>query len=208
MFAYCNNNPVTFFDPAGNFPWIIIPFIIPFVLVGCSYGDTGSGTATAPEGAPPDYIPSNNPDQNCYGFVTGHESSSTPGRYSTPIPGDEITYLYADSPTPSVDVLLYLTLRDMAAWGWNARPVNDPSEKLDGEFIIAMNIGTKPVPGVGLADYHFAIQLSDGTWADKRGGQASNWNAIDGTAAVWDRRPGDGYYNAGTRYVAVSKRGN
>lgn len=31
------------------------------------------------------------------------------------------------------------------------------------------------------------------------------WNFINGAAAVWDRTPGDGYYNAGTRYIAVGK---
>lgn len=53
------------------------------------------------------------------------------------------------------------------------------------------------------ADYHFAVLLSDGTWADKTGGLPSRWNVIDGTSATWDLGETKDYYNTESVYLAV-----
>lgn len=74
-----------------------------------------------------------------------------------------------------------------------------------------MKTSTMPIPidGYSSADYHFAVLLSDGTWADKSGQTPSRWNAIDGTASTWDigivgsDSYIEGYYNTESVYFAV-----
>ncbi len=34
LFSYCNNNPVTYADPKGNAPWLIIGLIVVFAVIG------------------------------------------------------------------------------------------------------------------------------------------------------------------------------
>ena len=58
---------------------------------------------------------------------------------------------------------------------------------------------------MGIADYHFAVQLSDGTWADKPGSTPSRWNKIDGTAEKWNLGSIIGYYNTPSIYFAVKR---
>ena len=66
-----------------------------------------------------------------------------------------------------------------------------------------MRISTEAVPGYEYADYHFAVLLSNGTWADKTGRMPSKWNMIDGTAETWDLGEIKGYYNTESVYFAV-----
>lgn len=66
-----------------------------------------------------------------------------------------------------------------------------------------MKTSTKIISELGIADYHFAVQLNDGTWADKPGGTPSRWNKIVGTDSTWDCGNIDGYYNTESVYFAV-----
>ena len=95
--------------------------------------------------------------------------------------------------------------RDMTALNKKVRIVKSPAEKLHDEFIVAMKSSTNVLWQTGAADYHFALQLSDGTWADKPGSTASRWNKIDGTAITWDLGNIKDYYNTETVYFAVVK---
>ena len=61
------------------------------------------------------------------------------------------------------------------------------------------------LPGEACNDFHFAVLLSNGMWADKQGDHPSRWGVIDGYAATWDSYPGDGAYNSETRFFAVRK---
>ena len=87
--------------------------------------------------------------------------------------------------------------------GTREPPPLSPDDKLENEYIVALMTSDKLVPDFGYADYHFARQLSDGTWADKRGPLPSEWNEIDGCALAWDRADVAGYYNLGPVYFAV-----
>ena len=51
----------------------------------------------------------------------------------------------------------------------------------------------------------FAVQLNDGTWADKPGRTPSRWNKLDGTAIAWDLGSIKNYYNTETVYFAVER---
>ena len=201
MFAYCGNNPINYADSEGTFWWpAIIPIlVIPFLLTGCGNSEGG---------APDDYVQENSIYQNCYSYAFGLPASAYPGMYSIPddlpddymridIEDDENTYKY----TPS-EITEYV-LRDMAALGISVRVVYSPSDRLEGEYIVAMKTSTNCVPGFNFADVHFARQLSNGMWADKQGMEPSRWNEMDGRAIVWDVLPGDGYYNTETVYFAV-----
>lgn len=51
-------------------------------------------------------------------------------------------------------------------------------------------------------DYHFAVQLSNGKWADKVGFTESRYNRIDGTAIKWEINEYQ-IYDSDTVYFAV-----
>lgn len=61
------------------------------------------------------------------------------------------------------------------------------------------------IPSIGVANYHFAVQLSDGTWTDKHGQTPSRWNTLDGTAIAWDCGNIKNYYSTESVYFAVRK---
>ena len=93
---------------------------------------------------------------------------------------------------------------DMENLSISIRIINDPSECGEDEYVVAMKSSTKLINGT--TDYHFAVQLSDGTWEDKQGACASRWNCLDGTDDTWDMYEGDGYYNTESVYFAVNKK--
>lgn len=88
----------------------------------------------------------------------------------------------------------------MQARNKTVRIIQSPDEVEKNEYVVALKTTTSPV----FYDYHFARQLSDGTWADKQGVSNSRWNKIDGTAIVWDG-PMFVKYNSETVYFAVKK---
>ncbi len=96
-------------------------------------------------------------------------------------------------------------LRDMQAYGKEVTVLKSLTDKKDDEYIVVMKTSTMIYQPRGRADYHFAVLLSDGTWADKMGHNASTWNQIDGYAATWDLENYKGYYNTKTVYFAVRR---
>ena len=202
MFAYCGNDPINHIDPTGDLWRVIIPIIIGLIptLSGCS-----SPNDDAPEG----YVQENSKYQNCYSYAFGLSEGGYPGMYS--IPDDSpYDYMLGD---PNRETYIYTpeeitnyVLRDMAELGIAVRKVNSPSERLDGEYIVAMKTSTDYVPGYFFADVHFAVLLNNGMWADKQGMEPSRWGIVDGSASTWDIIAGDGYYNTETVYFAVGGR--
>lgn len=56
----------------------------------------------------------------------------------------------------------------------------------------------------GEADYHFMVQTSTGTWAEKHGEEPSiNVGYIDRSTYSWDLGSTKGFYNSSTVYLAV-----
>lgn len=185
-------------DLNGRFPWIVIPLII-----GITVGLTGCGKEE--EKTPPeDYRQEDSTDHNCYSYAFQLPVGANPGQYSFYI-GDgegfvnEIDRLY----TPK-EVTNYI-LSDMKVLGKNVRVIESPEEAEENEYVVAMKTSTYYIPGTQHADYHFAVLLSDGTWADKVSGNPSRWNMIDGMAANWDAPVYEKYYNTESVYFAVER---
>ena len=106
----------------------------------------------------------------------------------------------------SLEELKEMVLLDMEAYGIQCRDTTDTDVQLkDNEYIVAMKTSNIENNN-GHYDFHFAYQTGDGLWADKQGGYPTRIGVIDGTAAVWDSRPGDNYYNSlGTVYFIVTR---
>ena len=93
----------------------------------------------------------------------------------------------------------------MKALNKSVRVVDSPLDKKKNEYIVAMKTSNIIIPSSGFADYYFAVQLSDGSWADKPGMTPSRWNQIDGTAKAWDLGNIKNYYNTDSVYFAEEK---
>ena len=199
MFAYCGNSPLSRVDSEGTF-WgalIISAVVISALLSGCS------GTK---ENAPEGYIQNNRRTQNCYSYAFGLRGATNPGVMSAPSnnPFDCIGGCIVQEPY-SVDEVAEYVLRDMKFLGIPARLIDDPSQKNESEYIVAMKTSSIILPDCPCNDFHFAVLLSNGMWADKQGDDPSRWGKIDGYAITWDWYPGDKFYDSETRYFAVGK---
>ena len=196
MFTYCGNNPVNRKDPTGQF-WITALIltavsICTLVLSGCS----------AQPSTPSNYVQENSTNQNCYSYAFDLPHSANPGDYSL---SDNSDYMFKDKNIYTPAEITEFIERDMHALNKSVRVVDSPEDKLDNEYIVAMKTSTIVIPSIGVADYHFAVQLSDGSWADKPGQTPSRWNALDGTAIEWDLGNIKNYYNTQTVYFAVER---
>lgn len=112
-------------------------------------------------------------------------------------------YMFKDKNIYTPEEITGFIQRDMDALNKSVRVVDSPKDKLDNEYIVAMKTSTNVIPSIGFADYHFAVQLSDGSWADKPGQRPSRWNALDGATIAWDCGNIKNYYNTETVYFAV-----
>ena len=194
MFAYCSNNPVSRKDPTGQL-WIAAFLVVAVCTVFLS--------ACSAQPAPPaDYKQENSPVHNCYSYAFGLQYGSNPGDFYADIHGT--SRMYDDKDRYTADEITDFVMKDMSVLDIEVRVVNSPAEKLDNEYIVAMKTATKSAQ-LKDADYHFAVLLSDGTWADKPGMFASRWNALDGTAIAWDLGNSLGYYDSKTVYFAVAR---
>ena len=189
VFTYCNNCPVAQSDPTGQSAMAVASVIALalFTLTGCT-----SNTKTPPW----DYEQSNSKDQNCYGYAFGINSIDNPGDYYIrKNPQSRI-----NNKVKTVFEVAELVKKDMQARNKTVRIIQSPDEVEKNEYVVALKTTTSPA----FYDYHFARQLSDGTWADTQGVSNSRWNKIDGTAIVWDG-PMFVKYNSETVYFAVKK---
>ena len=200
MFAYCGNNPVNRTDNTGRF-WIGA-LILTAVVTVCAITLSGCTPKTSTSSAPPDYIKEQSTKQNCYSYAFRLPHSANPGDYSAKSNSD---YMFKTKNKYTPDEITKYIERDMKELNKSVRVVDSPKDKLDDEYIVAMKTSTKVIPSIGVADYHFAVQLSDGTWADKPGQTPSRWNKINGTAVTWDLGNIKDYYNTETVYFAVKR---
>ena len=197
MFAYCGNNPVNRKDPTGQF-WITA-LIVTAVVAVCTV--TLSGCSAQPT-KPSNYVQENSTNQNCYSYAFDLPHSANPGDYSVSGNSD---YMFKDKNIYTPEEITGFIQRDMDALNKSVRVVDSPKDKFDNEYIVAMKTSTIVIPSIGVADYHFAVQLSDGSWADKPGQTPSRWNVLDGAAIAWDLGNIKNYYNTETVYFAVER---
>lgn len=189
MFAYCNNCPTGESDPTGQSASALAIMLVAaaFLLSGCS---ANKGTS------PRDYVSSKSKNQNCYGYAFGFINNNTnPGDYALRRSQPSII----EKKDHSVTQVAALVEADMQVRGQEVRIIESPDEAQNDEYVVALKTTTS-----SFFDYHFARQLSDKTWADKQGGDASRWAKIDGNALVWDG-PFFIKYNSDTVYFAVKE---
>ncbi len=199
MFAYCENNPVNRCDPSGQF-WLPVIAAIALVAV-CTVVASG---CSAPQTSPlADYVQDNSATNNCYSYAFGLPEACEPGEYSAV--DTDLDYMYKDKNIYTPEEITEFVQRDMQAYGKEVTVLKSLTDKKDGEYIVAMKTSTIVHPALGRADYHFAVLLSDGTWADKQGHNASTWNQIDGYAVAWNMIDYPGYYDTKTVYFAVRR---
>ncbi len=202
MFTYCGNNPVNKSDPSGQ-SWIAA-LIVTAIVASCAIGLSGcSKSSPSKKTAPSNYIKNKSINQSCYSYAFNLPKAANPGDYS--LKGNNNDYMYKNKNVYSTKEITNYILRDMKALKKNVRTVSSPSDKTNNEYIVAMKTSDIILPDIGIADYHFAVQLSDGTWADKPGQTPSRWNALDGTAIAWDCGNIESYYNSESVYFAVEK---
>ena len=201
MFTYCDNNFVNSKDPGGEF-WITALLVTAavslcaVVMNGCT-----SKTAKSSKTKPSNYIEDRSKDRNCYSYAFKLPKAANPGDYSLTKANPD--YMYKSKTVYTPQEITNYVKRDMSALKRSVSVVNSPSDKTDKEYIVAMKTSNIIIASIGVADYHFAVQLSDGTWADKPGQTPSRWNALDGTAISWDCGNIEGYYNKESIYFAV-----
>ena len=178
MFAYCGNEPVIRADPSGQFPWWIIPLVLPLFLSGC--GDSSS---------PPDYQSNNDRRGACYeyaGMYIGIEYSAAgdtdPGTYSARHQGIGISQLPKQF---TLDVLSAFVMEDFNTLELQYTKYDSydliPDLASDEVLIACMQYTTKK----GDCDYHFAVRLSNGEWADKPSTRNSRHGVLSFDGRDW-----------------------
>lgn len=148
---------------------------------------------------PNDFRKTKSLDINCYGYAFGFDRYMYPGQFSVS-EGTSEERLY------TLDDLKKYVENDMRSLFVSIRTINDPSECNSDEFVVAMKISIKVEEGEEKRDFHFAVQLSDGTWADKPGSAASRWNHLDGTDDVWGTDEDSSFYNSESVFFAVNRK--
>ena len=155
---------------------------------------------------------SKNPAVNCYGYILmnlGIEPSDgnydvQPGQLSEKNDGD---HAHAETPTGPIKTdttsITNYIIRDIEESGLNVRVVDSYTDSRAGEKIVALK--NSEVFLVGL-DYHCAVQLSDGSWADKRGvkNDSQQGEIIDPDGS-WIGKWYQPTYDSNTIYFAVSE---
>ena len=201
MFSYCGNNSINRIDTNGQFWGAVVAVgllvgVLALTLSGCS------AKKSAKPSPPSNYVNSRSTNQNCYSYAFNLPSAANPGDYSAKNKSKRMYYnKKAYTPKEITDFIM----RDMKSLNKPVRIVDSPLDKNENEYIVAMKTSSIVLEDIGVADYHFAVQLSDGTWADKPGQTPSRWNVLDGTALTWDLGYIENYYNTESVYFAVEK---
>ena len=198
MYAYCLNNPVNMADSNG----LCSVFVIKWK--DCKSTSCRTSRCYTP---PSDFIPCNDRNTLCAGYVLSYIY----GAVGKPLPetlkgrqyssgltyADFTTDFNVDSVTTSMIGTIDYHSEDEGL-GVTAREITDLADLGDNELLIAVRV--KP-SGFALSpsDYHFAIRLKDGTWADKRGQTKAREGVITQDMKKWP-----GGYSSPIRYIAVS----
>jgi len=209
-YGYCWQNPITMIDLTGKFPQPPTDSKrMPSQKSRSKPSNAARQGDTIPEPIPD--IPNPPSDyvkdywwssRNCYTYAFDLR-----GRYN---PG-EVRGIYLDSLLSYNNITVHdiadLVMDDMVKFEKEVRIVLSKEDKYDDEYIVALRISNGEKIGFPASwDYHFAILLSDGTWADKRGSTASRWNELSDEDIAWlmDGRP---FYDSDIVYFAVKKEG-
>jgi hypothetical protein len=140
---------------------------------------------------------------NCYGYALMYLGIEPKyGNYNLE-PGD-ISFsndgVYGDNNDQYVQIVANRVIKDMKQSGGDARIINSTTDAEDGEIVVAVKTRY-----ILFNDFHIAVLLPDGTWADKQGTihdstKSRIENPDDDWPAGWLSRP----YDSDTIYIAVA----
>ena len=182
MFAYCLNNPINLSDPSGTSAAALITvalLAIAAALSGCARQSAENGFIAFGK------------DKNvrCYNYALnyiGYYDGGTahdPGYITSHSFGSEITR-YPDN--FSTNFVASNVASDLSVLGYKYTATADfsqiPTDRADN-VVIAVFQYTHPEEG---RDYHFAVLLSDGEWADKPGADPARHGNLKYNGECWN----------------------
>ncbi len=154
----------------------------------------------------------NNPPVNCYGYVLmnlGIQPSDgnydvQPGMLSETRVGDHAHAEGSDRAlNTDTETIIEYIIRDIEKTGRDIRVIESREDAAEGEILVALKNDNFFFGG---DQYHVAIQLPDGTWADKRGtGYESRQGEIDNPDGPWAAEWWKYVYDTETYYFAISE---
>ena len=191
MFTYCRNNPVNLSDPTGT----SAAAIISLALLAIATALSGCGSQPRENG----FIPyGRDSSVHCYdymlnyigypisgelhnpGYITSHRHGAEIGNYPSSFSTDFVASYFSNDLS---------TLERSYTTTTNFDEI--PADRTD-VVVIAVFQYTNPKVG---CDYHFAVLLSDGEWADKPGSQSARCGKLTYDGTCWN--DGDDIINDG-----------
>ncbi len=191
MFTYCRNNPVNLYDPSGTSAAALIAIALVMIAAALS----GCGSQPRENG----FIPyGRDSSVHCYdymlnyigypisgelhnpGYITSHRHGAEIGNYPSSFSTDFVaSYFSSDLSTLERSYTTTTNFDEI------------PADRTD-VVVIAVFQYTNPKVG---CDYHFAVLLSDGEWADKPGSQSARCGKLTYDGTCWN--DGDDIINDG-----------
>ena len=176
MFAYCENNPVMRDDPTGHFWGVLLGVALVVGIVASLSGCSSKSTSKPPS----DYIDCKNERQNCYQYALSYAGMNTPDCFVDP--GYRQSYGGGNGNISSVNDLKKGVETDLRSANlkystyYNYDQVGNVPEGCT--LIAGYTIPSSNWFYGDYTDYHFAVRLSDGSWADKPGSNPSRYNQV------------------------------
>ena len=191
MFTYCRNNPVNLYDPSGTSAAALIAIALVMIAAALS----GCGSQPRENG----FIPyGRDSSVHCYdymlnyigypisgelhnpGYITSHRHGAEIGNYPSSFSTDFVaSYFSSDLSTLERSYTTTTNFDEI------------PADRTD-VVVIAVFQYTNPKVG---CNYHFAVLLSDGEWADKPGSQSARCGKLTYDGTCWN--DGDDIINDG-----------
>ena len=183
MFTYCRNNPVNLYDPSGTSAVALIAIALVMIAAALS----GCGSQPRENG----FIPfGRNSSVHCYDYMLNYIGYHISGELHDPgyitshgKRGVEVED-YPDSFLTTFVASRFS--RDLSTLKLSYTTTTNfdeiPADRTD-VVVIAVFQYTNPKAG---CDYHFAVLLSDGKWADKPGSQKARCGELTYDGTCWN----------------------
>ena len=197
MFAYCKNNPVNKYDPNGNSPLGVV-----IALVTAAVAAIISGCNKASEGMPDDFHEAKGDNYRCYayslsylGFTFGNNEACDPGTIYNRSNGISRPPTWANG-SFTLETVVNNYSADLDTLGFKYTFYESYEEipaLTENSLVIAVFKTTYKSDEGNIDDYHFAVRLSNGVWADKPGPQDARYGKLTYNDGKWSNPDSDGF---------------